>query len=66
MKYVSTPVLNNPIAAFGRAMIMPAAKWYFSYVIETANDIAYDRGDMGHMFGENLLPFYDIGVDFYS
>ena len=28
----------------------PAAKWYFSYVIETANDIAYDRGDMGHMF----------------
>lgn len=45
--------------------IVPASRWYFSYVMETANDIAYDRGDMGHMFGEHLLPFYDIGVDFY-
>lgn len=65
MRYVSTPVLNNPLAAFAKAVVYPVSRMYFGYIIETANDIAYDQGDMGHMFGETILPFYDIGVDFY-
>lgn len=40
-------------------------EWYVGYVVDTANDIAYARGDMGHIPGLELLPFYQIGVKFY-
>ena len=40
-------------------------EWYVGYVVDTANDIAYARGDMGHILGVELLPFYQIGVKFY-
>ena len=42
-----------------------AFEWYVGYVVDTANDIAYARGDMGHIPGVELLPFYQIGVKFY-
>lgn len=65
VKFVSTPVFNNPQAALARALIWPVAKWYFGYVIDKANDIAYERGDMGHTPGQYILPFYQTGIDFY-
>ena len=48
-----------------RYVVWPAFKWYFGYVIDKANDIAYQRGDMGHMPGQDLLPFYQTGIDYY-
>ena len=52
MKYVSTPILNNPAGALAQALIVPVGNMYIDYVIDMANRIAYD-------------PVYKAGVEIH-